>query len=135
MTFLIGSDHRGYLLKEAIRIHWPDSIDVGCDSSDPCDYPLIAQSLTAKLSQQKAPFGVLICGTGIGMSIAANRHPSIRAALCTSSEMVEQARRHNDANVLCLAGTAPVDQAVQWVTLFSITSFDGGRHLRRIHQL
>jgi ribose 5-phosphate isomerase B len=135
-TLFIASDHAGFTLKQDLLAHlagkaW-DIRDLGPDSDAGVDYPDYARSLCAEVLATAA-FGILICGTGIGMSIAANRYKGIRAALCTHEFQAEAARRHNDANILCLAArlTAP-PLARALVDAFLAAPFEGGRHQRRI---
>lgn len=135
----LGSDHAGYPLKEVLikelRGLGYATKDHGCDSLESCDYALIAHPLCeAVLADQTR--GILICGTGLGMSMAANRHRGIRAALCGQELMARLARRHNDANILCLgARIIGVELAIATAIAFLTTGFEGGRHLRRIGQL
>jgi ribose 5-phosphate isomerase B len=135
-TLFIASDHAGFSLKEDLLAHlrgkaW-EIRDLGPASDAAADYPDYAHALCARILAANAS-GILICGTGIGMSIAANRHKGIRAALCTHEFQAEAARRHNDANVLCLAArlTAP-HLARALVDAFLAAPFEGGRHQRRI---
>lgn len=135
-TLYIGSDHAGFLLKQALRDHleslgWKVE-DVGAYSAESSDYPPFAHALCQKVLQTGQK-GILICGSGIGMCMAANRHYGIRAALCTHEFQARSCRAHNDANVLCLAEriTAPA-LACQMADLFLETPFDGGRHQRRV---
>lgn len=140
MKIFIASDHAGFELKEKlvqslIGISDYDLIDLGADSTESCDYPVFANKLVQKLLEK--PFnnnrGILICGTGIGMSIAANRTPGIRAALCFNEEMAIMSRKHNNANVLVLgARIIAYEEAVHCVSAFLKTDFDGGRHARRL---
>lgn len=146
MQILIGSDHAGYLLKEEIKkyliTHNYNLTDVGCFNQDSCDYPVIADKLCSKLSPQHAQeiilydVGILVCGTGIGMSIKANRYPSIRCALCYNVDCAEFGRKHNDSNVLALGSRIiNTDDALKIVDKFLTTKFEGGRHKRRINML
>ena len=101
----IGSDHAGYELKEKLKNHFKSNLslkDFGTDSYNSCDYPLIAEKVSKAVSARECEKGILICGTGIGISIAANKINDIRAALCYNTELAEMARRHNNANILCL---------------------------------
>jgi ribose 5-phosphate isomerase B len=132
----IASDHRGYVLKEYLKEKFP-LIDLGTDSCDKkVDYPDYAQKLSKYVLKEKSR-GILICGTGIGMSIAANRHKGIRAGLCHTTTDAALTRLHNDANILCLAGdfTKPKD-AEKIAAVFFETKFSGEeRHKRRIKKL
>jgi ribose 5-phosphate isomerase B len=140
MKLAVASDHAGFELKEKVRLllesqgHTVE--DCGCYSEESCDYPDYANRLCEAILGEKAERGVLVCGTGLGMSYTANRHKGIRAALCTSAEMAEMSRAHNDANVLVLGSrildTDIVDDVLNaWME----TPFDGGRHLRRIRKI
>ena len=143
MRIAIGSDHRGFALKEAITPFLEELghqyQDEGCYSSDPEDYPDVAERVARSVADGRADRGVLICGTGVGMSISANKVPGIRAALCADSMSARMSRQHNDANVLCMGGAI----LGEWVARDIVTSylsaqFEGGRHARRvekIHQL
>ena len=103
---IIASDHRGYLLKEDLKTFFNQeniiTIDVGAYSKEPVDYPDIVKLANAKVLENKNNVGIYICGSGIGVSLAANRNPKIRAALCSNENMAMLARKHNDANVLCI---------------------------------
>ncbi len=139
MDIVIGSDHGGFELKEKIIVLLRDLHhtveDVGCHSTTSVDYPDFAEKLTARLEgNEKA--GILICGTGIGMSIAANRHKFIRAALCHNEHTAIMSREHNNANVLCLgARVLDHDDALGIVKVWLETKFSGGRHQLRISKL
>jgi ribose 5-phosphate isomerase B len=133
---LIASDHAGFTLKQLLRRHLEDKgwtvEDLGANSQESCDYPQFADALCQRaiLSGRK---GILVCGSGVGMSIAANRHKGIRAALCTHEFHAAAARAHNDANVLCLGErvTAPA-LACLLADIFLDADFEGGRHQRRL---
>lgn len=130
MDIFIASDHAGFRLKEFLKKSFR-LIDLGTDTEDSCDYPIFAKKLAEKINEENR--GILICGTGIGMSIAANRFSHIRAALCTNEAMAELARQHNDANVLVLGARIIFeDTALKCVEKFLSTDFEGGRHQRRI---
>jgi ribose 5-phosphate isomerase B len=136
----LGCDHRGLKLKQAIMKFLAESghdyEDFGCYSSDPVDYPDIAKRVSEAVVSGGLDQGILICGSGIGMSIAANKIRGIRAALCCNAFSAERARRHNDANILCL-GEDTIDQAsaLDIVDLYLSTTFEGGRHLRRLEKI
>lgn len=139
-TVGIAVDHGGLILKQAIKEeleaagYWV--LDLGTDSEDSVDYPDFAEKLVQAISDGKAQRGILVCGTGIGISIAANRHKGIRAALCYDEETATLARQHNDANVMCLGGRKTKDAlARRMVNLFLETEFEGGRHERRVGKL
>lgn len=135
---VIASDHAGYALKSKIIETYKDVewLDLGTDGTDSVDYPDFGQALACAITDGEAPRGVVICGSGIGISIAANRFPAVRAALCTSPVMAELSRRHNDANVLAL-GERIVDEvtALACVDAFLNSEFEGGRHQRRVEKL
>lgn len=135
MKIIFGSDHAGLGLKEILIKHISGRFeihDVGAYSRESCDYPNIALELTRRVLSEDA-LGVLVCGSGIGMSIVANRMPGIRAALCGNEHMARMSRRHNDANVLCLGERIiGSDLAAAILDAFLDTSFEGGRHQRRV---
>ena len=142
---LLASDHGGFALKnilvQALRKVDCQAEDLGPEGTASCDYPAYADKLCQRLldsgedGQSGKVLGILICGTGLGMSMAANRHPGIRAALCTNEFTARMARAHNNANVLCL-GERVIGQglALEIMRAFLATPFEGGRHLRRIEQ-
>jgi ribose 5-phosphate isomerase B len=137
----IASDHAGFLLKDSIFRQISrdsfDIVDLGCNSPDiSVDYPDIAKELASKVMSNPNSFGILICGSGIGVSIAANRFPQIRAALCHSIESAKLARKHNDANVICL-GARLISKEIAFaaVEAFLATNFEGGRHEGRVSKL
>ncbi|HNX50182.1 MAG TPA: ribose 5-phosphate isomerase B [Thermoanaerobaculaceae bacterium] len=137
MHILMASDHAGWELKELLAAHTRDLghdvVDLGTHGPEPVDYPGFAHDLAARLLAGEGDFGVLACGTGIGVSISANRHPGVRAALCHDAFTAQAARRHNNANVLCLGGrTTGPGVAQQILELFLSTPFEGGRHARRV---
>lgn len=140
MHLYFGSDHAGFALKESLKKQAEEKqiphTDVGCFSQDSCDYPLIARELGEKIAEYPESMGVLICGSGIGMSIAANRIKGVRAAECSNEEYAKLARQHNNANVLCM-GARLVDEptAKKMMDVFLNTPFEGGRHARRVEQL
>ena len=139
-TIGIAADHGGFFLKRAIAEEIEAAgyqvLDLGTDSEKSVDYPDYAEKLVRAISDGSVKQGVLVCGTGIGISIAANRHMGIRAALCYDKETAVLARQHNDANILCLGGRKTAEsQARQLVALFLDTEFEGGRHERRIEKL
>ncbi len=136
---VIASDHGGFQLKELIKQQLVDRyevIDLGVDSEKSVNYPDYAHKLAKKIEDGTAQKGILICGSGIGVSIAANRHKGIRAALVDSVTLARLCREHNDANVLCMGGrivgTAIAEEIVE---TFLTTSFLGGRHLERIKMI
>lgn len=110
--------------------------DLGTGSEESTDYPDYAHAVSSTVSEGKVRFGVLVCGSGVGMSIAANRHPAVRAALCTDSYTARLCREHNDANILCLgARVVGVGLAEEILRVFLTTSFEGGRHQRRVGKI
>ena len=135
---IIGSDHAGLALKQVIVAHLKatgrEVEDLGPQTAESCDYPLYAAKVAERVLATGG-LGILVCGTGIGMSMAANRFPGIRAALCTCEFHARATRQHNDANVLCLGErvTGP-GVAMGLVDVFLDTPFEGGRHQRRIEQ-
>jgi ribose 5-phosphate isomerase B len=136
----IGSDHAGYELKESVKEFLKskriDVIDVGTHSTERVDYPDYAKLVCEKVRGKEVDFGILICGTGLGMSIAANKFKGIRAALCLFPDMARLAREHNNANVLVLAGRLMGKELANWtVEVFLNAEFQGGRHQRRIEKL
>ena len=139
-TILIASDHAGFQLKERLgewlRKAGFDVTDLGTESADSTDYADYAHPLAQRVSQGDAGRGVLLCGTGLGMSYVANRYPRVRAAVAWSPEIAELARRHNDANVLALpARFVSEDEALQILKTWLETPFDGGRHERRVEKI
>jgi len=139
-TIAIGADHGGYDLKESIKQHLEKRgvsvADFGARSKESADYPDYAQAVAHTVALRKAEFGVLICTTGVGMSIAANKVPGVRAALVGDERTAAMARQHNNANVLCLAGTTtPPDEARKIVDAFLSARFEGGRHERRVGKM
>ncbi|MBP3543954.1 MAG: ribose 5-phosphate isomerase B [Lachnospiraceae bacterium] len=134
----IGSDHGGFELKQEIMKHLEergvDYKDFGCYDESSCDYPMYARLVANEVAEGRCETGILICGTGIGISIAANKVPGIRAALCTDCFCAEATRQHNDANILCLGGrVVGPGLALKIVDTFLDTPFsDEERHIRRI---
>lgn len=132
----IGCDHAGCEMKKAIIDALSEKgfefKDMGCNG-ERCDYPVIAESVCAEITSGSCEKGILVCGTGIGMSIAANKINGIRAALCSDSFSAKYTRLHNDSNVMCLgARTLGVGLAVELADIFLSTEFEGGRHQRRV---
>ncbi len=142
-TVAIGADHRGVDLKTRIarRLQAREIrvLDCGTLSTASCDYPDIAHAVAGKIASGQAGRGILICGSGIGMSMAANKHPEIRAALCHDSQAAEMSRRHNDANVLCLSAdrieVKPESELTELIDVWLDTEFEGGRHQRRVDKI
>jgi ribose 5-phosphate isomerase B len=140
MKIMIGSDHRGFVAKEQVKAIITQSghqyIDVGTKDNSPADYPDIAYMAATAVSKGEADRAILICGTGIGMCIAANKVKGIRAALCHDELTAQISRHHNDSNVLCLSGDMTGEVLLRkiveaWLT----TNFQGGRHQRRINKI
>lgn len=140
MKIAIGSDHRGFEAKERIKALLnelgAEILDHGTNSRDACDYPDLALRVAQDVAEGRAERGVLLCGSGVGMSITANKVRGIRAALCHDELTVQLSRRHNDANVLCmpadLVGDALMKSMVRnWLE----TEFEGGRHARRVAKI
>lgn len=139
-TIFIASDHAGFGLKTELTACLTsaghDVQDLGTHSMDSCDYPVYADKVCAAVLADESALGILICGSGIGMSIAANRHKGIRAALCTSEFQARFTRRHNNANVLCLAERViGKGVALEIARIFLAEDFEGGRHARRVAML
>lgn len=131
-------DHAGFALKTRLMRRFPDFEwhDLGAFTEESVDYPDFAEKLVAELKNHPGDLGVLICGSGQGMAIKANRHPWIRAALCWNEEVARLARSHNNANVLCLAGRLIDGELNEKIlTAFVSTPFEGGRHQRRVDKL
>ncbi|MGC8926413.1 MAG: ribose 5-phosphate isomerase B [Myxococcota bacterium] len=133
----IGSDHAGFSYKEKIKEYLTNSgytvIDKGCDSEESVHYPIYATSVSKEVLKDTESVGILICGSGIGMSIAANKYKGIRCALCLNEYMAEMSRRHNNANVLSLGSRViGIDLAIAIVRRFLGSEFEGGRHQKRL---
>lgn len=140
MKIAIGADHGGFELKQRLNEFIAGLghtvVDVGCHSADPVNYPEIGKKLVQLVLAKEVDRGVLICGTGIGMSIMANRYKGIRAALCHDAYTARMSREHNDANVLCMgARVLGIGVAEDIVRVWLDTAFAGGRHLCRIAML
>ena len=135
----IASDHAGYNLKERIISKYSKSkkiIDLGPNNKNSVDYPDFAKKLSKKIASNKGAFGILICGSGTGMAIAANKMKNIRAALCYSKKNTKLSRLHNNANIITL-GERLINKskAINLIKIFLSTKFEGGRHLRRIKKI
>ena len=140
MTIAIGCDHAGFPLKAALvaalAASGHDVLDLGTDGPGRVDYPDFAHAVSRAVEEQRARFGVLVCGSGVGMSIAANRHPGIRCALLTDVTTARLCRAHNDANVLALgARLTGEDTALDILRTFLATPYEGGRHDQRLAKL
>ena len=140
MKIAIGCDHGGFELKEAVRGYLEERQipyeDFGAYNTDSVDYAPIAAKAARAVAAGQADFGVLVCSTGIGISMAANKVKGIRAALCTNEFCAEMTRRHNNANILCMGGLAVSEETgLEIVDAFLHFEFEGGRHQRRIDQI
>lgn len=140
MKLAIASDHGGYELKDyLVKYLSSNNIsieDLGPFNTESCDYPDYAKEVAKKLLNKEVDFGILVCGSGIGMSISANRYKGIRAALVSEPLSAKLTRMHNDANILCLGGRLIGNEmAKEIVEVFLHTSFEGGRHERRIAKI
>lgn len=136
----LGCDHGGYCLKAAIIDYLKEKNieykDFGCYSEESVDYAVYAKKVAESVASGESQKGILCCGTGIGISIAANKVKGIRAAVCTNEFCAEMTRRHNDANILAMGGRViNTETAVKLTDIFLNTEFDGGRHTRRINQI
>ncbi len=134
----IGSDHAGFALKSFIvnNVTEVEFVDIGVFSEQKSDYPDQAQEVAKLVLERKTDFGILICGTGVGMAIAANRYKGIRAVNAQSGFVASMARKHNDANLLTIGSRVIAPQlALHIVKVFLFTPFEGGRHLKRIEKL
>ena len=140
MIIAVGADHAAFELKENIKEKLIKEghtvIDKGTDSAESVDYPIYGHAVGMAVASGEAERGVAVCGSGIGISIACNKVPGIRAALCTSVEMAEMSRRHNNANIICM-GARMISEDLAFATLdkWLVTEFEGGKHERRINEL
>lgn len=140
-TIALGADHGGFLIKEEIKKYLLKNnfkvIDYGTDNDTvSVDYPIFAEKVAKSIFKKEAQFGILCCGTGIGMSIAANKFSDIRAAVCENEFCCEMTRRHNNSNILCLGGRViNKDTAIKLADIFLNTPFDGGRHQIRLDMI
>jgi ribose 5-phosphate isomerase B len=140
MRIAVGSDHRGYSVKtkivELLERLGQEVIDDGVHDNESADYPDVARVVAKRISQGEADRGILICGTGIGMSIAANKFPGVRAATCHDDLTAEMSRRHNDLNVLCLSADMLGERLIdRMIEIWLKTEFEGGRHARRLEKI
>ena len=136
----IGCDHGGYEIKNAVIAYLEEQgiayRDYGCFSTDSVDYPVYAYQVARAVASGEAQLGVLCCGTGIGISMAANKVKGVRAAVCSDAFCAEMTRRHNNANILCMGGRViDCDKAVQLADIFLHTEFEGGRHEKRVQMI
>ena len=139
-TITVGCDHAGLNLKKIVIAHLEERgfevLDVGTHSTDSCDYPQIAHELCKNIQDGKTELGILVCGTGIGMSMAANKHRGIRAAACSDTFSARLTRVHNDANVLCFGErVVGMGLALDLVDAFVDAEFEGGKHQRRVDMI
>ena len=138
MKIAIASDHGGFELKEALKKHYAalDLLDLGTCSTDSVDYPDYAHKMAHTILSGQADLGILVCGTGIGISIAANRHKGIRAALLYSDEAAKMAKAHNNANIIVFGGrTMAFDDVIKRIDIFMQTAYEGGRHQQRLDKI
>lgn len=136
----IASDHGGYQMKqyliEKLTEHGYEVVDYGAFSEDSVDYPDMIHPLARDIEEGKYPLGIILCGSGNGAQMTANKHPHVRAALCWNVELAKLARQHNDANILSLPGRfIPFELAWEMVQVFLSTPFEGGRHTRRVEKI
>ncbi|MGN0713487.1 MAG: ribose 5-phosphate isomerase B [Anaerovoracaceae bacterium] len=140
MIIAVASDHGGFALKEEVKKHLMERglevLDLGTHSEESVDYPVYGKACGEAVASGKADLGIVVCGTGIGISIAANKVKGIRCGLCTSVEMARLTKQHNNANILALGGrTTETGLAMEIVDAWLDTEFEGGRHLRRTDML
>lgn len=140
MSLIVGGDHAGFALKTTIisllREKQYSVKDIGPWSDAPVDYPDFAHPLAEEVEKGEYRFGILICGSGNGVAMAANKHKGVRAALCWNSETARLARLHNNANILCIpARFVTSEEALAMVLIFLTTEFEGGRHERRVEKI
>ncbi len=140
MRISVGCDHAGYPYKDAIKKllikEGHIALDHGTHSTDSVDYPDFVHPVAESVSKRRARFGVLICGSGNGVAMTANKHQKIRAAVCWKAELAALARQHNNANIVCIpARFVSKKKAVEIVKAFLLSSFDGGRHRRRVRKI
>jgi ribose 5-phosphate isomerase B len=140
MNVALANDHRGFQAKEHTKAYLKSAghqvIDCGCESAESCDYPDYALVGARAVASGEADRGIFFCGTGIGMSITANKVPGVRAALCHDELTAELSRRHNDANVLCLPADLIGNELIRRVIdVWLRTEYEGGRHARRLHKI
>lgn len=139
MRISIGCDHGGYTLKELVVRNLQkkyEVVDYGCYDLESCDYPDFAKKVANDVSTKESEFGILICTTGIGMSITANKFKDVRAALVTNLESAHLTRMHNNSNVICLgAKFTPFEDAMEYIDAFLTEEFEGGRHQRRVDKI
>lgn len=137
---VIGADHAGYALKEFLKPKLTEMgytiKDFGTDSEESMDYPDVIHPLASAIQEKKYEKGIIICGSGIGVSMVANKYPLVRAALCWNNEVTKLCRMHNNANILAMPGRfIDFDDAFEMVKTFLSTNFEGGRHERRVNKI
>lgn len=137
MKIALGADHGGFELKEKVKKHLLEKnievVDFGTHSTESVDYPQFGHAVGHAVANKEVDFGIIVCGTGIGISLAANKISGVRAALCTNTTMAKLTREHNDANILAMGGRIVGDVlALEMVDIFLSTEFAGGRHQKRI---
>ena len=140
MKIALGSDHGGFKLKEEVKKHLQEQnievVDYGTDSEASVDYPDFGHRVAIDVEEGKADFGIIICGSGNGIAMTANKHQKVRAALCWIKEIAALARQHNDANIISIpARYTSIVQAVDMVETFLNTDFEGGRHQTRVDKI
>ena len=142
MKISIAADHGGFELKEALLAYYQankseiELNDLGCYAKESCDYPDMAKLVVDDVLSHKCEFGILICGTGIGISIAANRYKGIRAALVYDEFVAQVVKEHNNANILVFGGrTMSLEDVVKYIEIFNAAKFEGGRHERRVEKI
>ena len=139
-VFAVGCDHAGVELKRALSLQLEKRgftvLDLGTHSNESCDYPDFAHALAATVERGEAQQGLLVCGTGVGMAMSANRHPGVRAVVCSEPLSARMARKHNNANVLCIgARVVGPDTAIDILDAFLSADFEGGRHEKRVAKI
>lgn len=140
MRVFLGSDHAGFEMKEALKPYFKarniEVLDVGPSTEDSVDYPDFAEKVARQVSGNDSALGVLVCGSGIGVAIAANKVPGVRASVITDPELAKMFRRHNNGNVITLGGRyIPLQLAEQILDAFFDSEFEGGRHQRRVDKI
>ena len=139
MKIAVGSDHRGIdqrkTIAAAVESLWMNVVDCGTNSTESADYPDQAKIVAQQVANRESDKGILVCGTGIGMSMAANKVRGIRAAVCHDPSTAELSRQHNDANVLCIPGSLNDETITEMVKIWLTTDFEGGRHQRRVDKV
>ena len=140
VKIVVGSDHAGFELKQIILEHLSERnmnyVDFGTNCLDSVDYPDYAKKVAEEVNSKDLIMGILVCGSGQGMAMTANRFKNVRAAICHNSDVVKVTRQHNDANVLCLGSRfIDISEAIKCVDVFLSTDFEGERHLKRINKI